>query len=483
MGKKTPALSLQFLSSMLKSEKVREVGFREESDSLGRIIVPDEHLWGAQTERARLNFAISTERFPSDFINALCLVKKAAAQANSEMGILDRKKALAIVQAADEVLAGYHDSEFPLSIWQTGSGTQTHMNMNEVLANRASELLGGARGLSRKVHPNDDVNRSQSSNDVFPSAMNISVVRGYHSRLVPSLKNLLTTLRNKSREFSSIIKIGRTHLMDATPLTLGQEWSGYTTQIEHSLLHMSATLPHLYELALGGTSVGTGLNAPSGFATRAIGVIAHLTQHPFVGAPNKFEAVANHDALVHFHGSLKGLACSLYKIASDIQLLSSGPRCGFGELKLPSNEPGSSIMPGKSNPTQNEALIMGCTQVIANDVAVSFAGASGDLELNTLKPIIIHAILQSIRILSDATQSFTARCLEGVKPQVEQIGEHLERSLMLVTALTPHIGYDASAKIVDHANRDGTTLRKAAVDLGLVKPADYDRWVDPSKMT
>lgn len=467
---------------MLNAKKKRLDRYREEVDSIGRIRVADEHLWGAQTERSSLNFSISTERLPPEFIYALCLVKKAAAQTNAELGVLSAEKSSAIVLAAEEVIAGYHDSEFPLSIWQTGSGTHTHMNVNEVLANRASELLGGTRGMQRRIHPNDDVNRSQSSNDVFPSAMNISVVRAYHNHLIPSLKNLLTTLRNKSSAFNSIVKIGRTHLMDATPLTLGQEWSGYIAQVEHALLHLSSNLPHLYELALGGTAVGTGLNAPPGFAERVAKKIASLTQHPFVSAPNKFEAVANHDALVHFHGALKGLACSLYKIASDIQLLSSGPRCGLGELFLPENEPGSSIMPGKVNPTQNEALIMGCTQVMANDLAVSLAGASGDLELNTQKPLIIYSVLQSIRILADGTQSFNSHCIEGVKANTRQIHQNVERSLMLVTVLTPHIGYDTSAQIVEQATREGTTLREAAVGRGLVKAEDFDRWVDPTKM-
>lgn len=455
---------------------------REETDSLGSILVSKERLWGAQTERSRLNFSISTERFPLDFIRAICVIKKAAARVNVEQGGLDHNKGQAIALAADEVLAGFHDGEFPLSIWQTGSGTQTHMNVNEVLANRASELMGGERGGSRRVHANDDVNRSQSTNDVFPSAMNISVVKAFHTRLLPSLKELIVALRVKSVEFQTIVKVGRTHLMDATPITLGQEFSGYVAQIEHALLHVNSALPHLCELAIGGTAVGTGLNTPPLFGRRMSEEVSILTGHTFVSSPNKFEAVANHDAHIHFHGAVKGLACSLNKIANDIRWLASGPRCGLGEITIPGNEPGSSMMPGKVNPTQCEALIMGCTQVFGNDISLSIAAASGNLELNTQKPIIIHSMLQSIRILADAIHSFSIHCVAGIQPDVKKIQHHMDQSLMQVTALTPHIGYDAAAIIAKKAQQSDGTLRDTAIGLGLVTKENYDRWMDPRIM-
>lgn len=456
--------------------------YRSESDSMGNILVPHSHLWGAQTERSRLHFAISSERFSTDFIHALCIVKKAAAITNSKLGVLNTEKANAIIKAADEVLSGAHPDEFPLSIWQTGSGTQTNMNMNEVLANRASELLGGERGKNRKVHPNDDVNRSQSSNDVFPSAMNISAALAFRSRLRPCLETLLATLRGKATEFKSIIKVGRTHLMDATPLTLGQEFSGYASQIEHALQHLESALPHLSELALGGTAVGTGLNAPPGFGLKASEEISQMTRHPFISAPNKFEAVATHDSLVYFHGAIKGLAVSLNKIANDIRWMASGPQCAIGEIELPENEPGSSIMPGKINPTQCEALIMGCTLVFGNDVNIGIAASSGNFELNTGKPLIIHCLLQSITVLSDCTRSFTTYCLRGIRPRTERIEQHLKHSLMLVTALAPHIGYDACAKIAQLAHLESIPLKDAATRLKLVTPDDFDEWVAPRRM-
>lgn len=456
--------------------------YRKEIDSMGSVLVPQAHLWGAQTERSRLHFAISSERFSSDFINALCIVKKAAAITNSALGILDTEKAKAIIQAVDEVLSGSHPGEFPLSIWQTGSGTQTNMNVNEVLANRASELLGGERGELRKVHPNDDVNCSQSSNDVFPSAMNISAVLTFHNRLLPNVETLLGVLKEKTAEFRNIIKVGRTHLMDATPLTLGQEFSGYTSQIEHAIHHLGSTLPHLSELALGGTAVGTGLNAPPDFAVKAIEEISRLTRYPFVSAPNKFEAIANHDSLVAFHGALKGLAASLHKIANDLRWMASGPECGIGEIELPENEPGSSIMPGKVNPTQCEALIMACTLVFGNDVSIGVAGSSGNFELNTQKPLIIHCLLQSMNVLTDCCRSFTMYCLKGIRPRMERIEQHLQHSLMLVTALAPHIGYDACAEIAQLAHRENLTLKESAMRLKLLSSDEFDTWVSPRKM-
>jgi fumarate hydratase class II len=457
-------------------------GVRIERDTFGPIEVPADRLWGAQTQRSRQNFAISTERMPLALIRALALVKKAAALVNMENGSLPRDKGDAIVRAADEVLAGRHDEEFPLLVWQTGSGTQTNMNVNEVLANRASELLGGVRGEGRKVHPNDDVNKSQSSNDVFPTAMSVAATEALHERVLPELNSLREVLEQKAQAFRHVVKIGRTHLQDATPLTLGQEISGYLAQLDHAKRHIEGQLPHLYELALGGTAVGTGLNAPKGYAQRVAQEIARLTGRPFVTAPNKFEALAANDALVNAHGALKALAAALFKIANDVRWLASGPRSGLGEITIPENEPGSSIMPGKVNPTQSEAMTMLCAQVMGNDVAISIGGASGNFELNVFKPLIIHGFLQSCRLLADGMQSFREHCAVGIEPNQARIQENLARSLMLVTALNPHIGYDNAAKIAKKAHQENKTLKEVAVELGLVTPDQFDQWVRPEKM-
>jgi fumarate hydratase, class II len=455
---------------------------RKERDSFGSIEVPAQHLWGAQTQRSLQHFKISGERMPIDLLRALALVKKAAALVNQDLKLLDEPKTRAIVHACDEVLAGAHDDEFPLVVWQTGSGTQTNMNMNEVLANRASELLGGSRGEGRLIHPNDDVNKSQSSNDVFPTAMHVAAVHALRTRVLPTVQALRDVLHAKADAFASIVKIGRTHLQDATPLTLGQEFSGHTAQLDHGLAHLEAALPHLCELALGGTAVGTGLNAPPEYDARVAARLTALSGHPFVTAPNKFEALASHDALVHAHGALKTLAASLMKIANDVRWLASGPRCGIGEITIPENEPGSSIMPGKVNPTQSEALTMLCAQVLANDVAVNIGGASGNFELNVFKPLIINAFLQSARLLADGCDSFREHCVLGIEPNRERIRENLEKSLMLVTALNPHIGYDNAAKIAKTAHKSGKTLRETAVDLGLVTAEQFDTWVRPEQM-
>jgi fumarate hydratase class II len=458
-------------------------GSRLEKDSFGTIEVPAERLWGAQTERSRRFFRISGERMPLVVIHALALVKKAAAAVNLELGLVEKPKSEAIQRAADEVLAGRHDAEFPLVVWQTGSGTQSNMNVNEVLANRASELLGGERGAKRLVHPNDEVNLGQSSNDVFPSAMHIAAARAIRDELVPALEALRATLRSKSAAFADIVKIGRTHLQDATPLTLGQEFSGYAAQLDQALGALAAAAAPLNELALGGTAVGTGLNTHPQFARRVCERIAQATGLPFREAPNKFAALAGHEPLVFAHGALKTLATALSKIANDIRLAASGPRSGLGELAIPENEPGSSIMPGKVNPTQAEALTMACAQVMGNDVAVNLGGASGHFELNVYKPMIIHAFLQSLRLLADASRSFDEHCARGIEPNTARIAELVERSLMLVTALTPHIGYDRAAEIAKKAHRDGSTLRDAALALGYVSATDFDRWVRPEAMT
>jgi fumarate hydratase class II len=441
-------------------------GTRTEKDSFGPMEVPADRLWGAQTERSRRFFRISSERMPLPVIHALASVKKAAAAVNSELGLLDARKADAIQRAADEVLAGRHDDEFPLAVWQTGSGTQSNMNVNEVLANRASELLGGERGQKRLVHPNDDVNMGQSSNDVFPSAMHIAAAQAIHDDLLPATEVLRATLARKRDAFMAIIKIGRTHLQDATPLSLGQEFSGYVDQLEQAQSALRAVLPGLYRLAIGGTAVGTGLNAHPQFARRVCAAVAAETKLAFAEAPNKFAALAGHEAILFGHGALKTLAASLFKIANDIRLLASGPRSGLAELRIPENEPGSSIMPGKVNPTQAEALTMLCAQVMANDVAVNVGGASGHLELNVYKPLIIHAFLQSARLLADGCRSFEEHCARGIEPNASRIAELLERSLMLVTALSPHIGYDRAAEIA----------------LGYVSAQDFDRWVRPEAM-
>ena len=455
---------------------------RPEKDSLGVIEVPDDGYWGAQTQRSLEHFAISTERMPDELIRALALLKSICASVNLELGLLPERKTQAIIGVAEEVAAGQHADDFPLSVWQTGSGTQTNMNMNEVLANRASELLGGPRGEARLVHPNDDVNKSQSSNDVFPTAMHLAAVDGLMHRLLPALHGLRTTLAAKAKAFDGIVKIGRTHLQDATPLTLGQEISGWVAQLQHGEQHVRAALPHLCELALGGTAVGTGLNAPAGYAQAVAKELADLTGLPLVTAPNKFEALASCDALVHAHGALKTLAASLMKIANDVRWLASGPRSGLGEITIPENEPGSSIMPGKVNPTQCEALTMLCAQVMGNDVAINIGGASGNFELNVFRPLVIHNFLQSVRLLADGMVSFNHHCAAGIEPHRERMAELLERSLMLVTALNPHIGYDKAAQIAKKAHAEGSSLRDAAIASGHVTAEQFDAWVVPQDM-
>ncbi len=457
--------------------------FRIERDAFGEIEVPAEHLWGAQTQRSLHHFHISTEHMPDELIASLALVKRAAAKVNRDLGLLSDDKANAIIQAADEILDGRHAGEFPLSVWQTGSGTQTNMNLNEVLANRASELLGGERGESRLVHPNDDVNKGQSSNDVFPTAMHVAAVRGLSHRLIPAVSALRDTFAAKSDAFADIVKIGRTHLQDATPLTFGQEFSGYVAQLGYGLTHIKASLPHVCELALGGTAVGTGLNTHPKFAILVAEELAQLAGLPFVSAPNKFEALATHDALVHAHGALKTLAASLMKIANDIRWLASGPRSGLGEITIPENEPGSSIMPGKVNPTQCEALTMVCAQVFGNDVAINIGGASGNFELNVYKPLIAHNFLQSVRLLADSCVSFNEYCAVGIEINHERVAQLMGNSLMLVTALNTHIGYDQAAEIAKKAHREGTTLRDAALSLGYVTGEQFDQWVRPEEMT
>jgi fumarate hydratase class II len=455
---------------------------RIEEDTLGAIEVPAHRLWGAQTQRSLQNFNISGELQPIEIIRALAQVKRAAAVVNHALGLQNAALTQAIVAAADEVIAGMHSDEFPLVVWQTGSGTQTHMNMNEVLANRASELLGGPRGPGRLVHPNDDVNRSQSSNDVFPTAMHVAGVDAMVHKLLPSIEKLSATLARKSTQFSDIVKLGRTHLQDATPLTLGQEFSGYVAQLEQGARHVRGALAHLCELALGGTAVGTGLNAPPGFAELAAAELASLTSLPLVTAPNKFEALASMDALVHAHGVLKTLAATLMKIANDVRWLASGPRGGLGELSLPENEPGSSIMPGKVNPTQCEAVTMLAAQVFGNDVAINFGGASGNFELNVFRPLVAYNFLQSVRLLADGMVSFNDHCAQGIEPNRERIAALLNGSLMLVTALNPHIGYDKAAEIAKRAHRDGSTLRQAALASGAVTGEQFDQWVVPANM-
>ena len=455
---------------------------RIEKDTFGDIAVPADRLWGAQTERSLHHFDISTEKMPRELIRALAWVKRSSAVVNRALGTLPPEKADAIVAAADEVLSGRHDGEFPLSIWQTGSGTQSNMNMNEVLANRASQLLGGPLGEGRLVHPNDDVNRSQSSNDVFPTAMSVAAAESVVTRLLPAIAALRDTLAQKAAAFADIVKIGRTHLQDATPLTLGQEISGWVAQLDHGIEHVRAGLPHLCELALGGTAVGTGLNAPPEFGARVAAELAERLGLPLVSAPNKFEALAAHDAIVHAHGALKTLAASFTKIANDVRWLASGPRSGLGEIKIPENEPGSSIMPGKVNPTQCEAMTMLSAQVLGNDVAINVAGASGNFELNVFKPVLIHNFLQSVRLLADGARSFDEHCARGIEPDRERIAELVQRSLMLVTALNPHIGYDKAAKIAKEAHRSGKTLREAALASGWLTAEQFDAWVVPERM-
>ena len=455
---------------------------RIERDTMGNIAVPADRLWGAQTQRSLQHFHFPGETMPLAVVRAQVLVKKAAALVNVSLGELDRRKGDAIVQAADEVLGGSFDDHFPLVVWQTGSGTQTNMNVNEVLANRASEILGGERGEKRLVHPNDQVNRGQSSNDTFPTAMHVAAVIALEQDLRPALTKLRNTLERKARAFAKIVKIGRTHLQDATPLTLGQEFSGYVSQLDHGLAHLKAALPHLHELALGGTAVGTGLNAHPLFAEKVAAEIARLTKLPFVTAPSKFEALASCDGVVHAHGALKTIAASLMKIANDVRWLASGPRSGIGELVIPENEPGSSIMPGKVNPTQSESMTMVCCQVFGNDVAVNLGGASGNFELNVFRPLVIRNFLHSAQLLARACENFDQHCASGIKPNRARIEQLMRNSLMLVTALNPHIGYEKAAAIAKKAHKDGTTLKAAALMLGYVTEKQFDEWVRPEKM-
>src|SRR5450830_1050602 len=455
---------------------------RIEQDSFGPIEVPAARLWGAQTQRSLHHFHISTEQMAPELVAALAQVKRAAAEVNRSLGKLDDRLADAIVRAADEVLAGQHASEFPLSVWQTGSGTQSNMNMNEVLANRASELLGGERGEGRLLHPNDHVNMGQSSNDMFPTAMHVAAATALVQNVLPALAQLRGTIERKSGEFADIVKIGRTHLQDATPLTLGQEFSGYAAQLDYAGQLLQNVLPGVLLLAAGGTAVGTGLNAHPEFASRIANELAARTGIGFGSAPNKFAALAGHDALVAAHGVLKTLATALMKIANDVRWLASGPRSGLGEISIPENEPGSSIMPGKVNPTQGEALAMLCCQVFGNDVAITVGGASGNFELNVFKPLIAHNFSQSVRLLADGMTSFEEYCVRGIEANRERIAELMERSLMLVTALTPHIGYDRAAEIAKRAHHDGSTLKQAALTLGYVTEQDFERWVRPADM-
>jgi len=456
--------------------------YRIEKDTMGEVSVPSDRYWGAQTQRSLTNFKIGHDHFPREMIRALGILKKAAAQANVDLGILPKDKGDLIVKAADEVIEGKLDDHFPLVVWQTGSGTQTNMNANEVISNRAIELAGGKMGSKTPVHPNDDVNKAQSSNDTFPTAMHIAAAERIHHHLIPAVKKLRDTLAKKSADFKDIIKIGRTHLMDATPLTLGQEFSGYASQLTAGIKRLERVLPDLYELALGGTAVGTGLNTHPEFAELAASKIAKLTGLPFKSAPNKFEFLASHGQLLEAHGVMKTLAADLMKIANDVRWLASGPRCGLGELHIPDNEPGSSIMPGKVNPTQSEAMTMVAAQVLGNDVAVNIGGASGNFELNVFKPVIIFNVLNSIRLLGDACVSFNDNCAEGIEPMRDVIQKHLTNSLMLVTALNPHIGYDNAAKIAKHAHAKGLTLKESALELGILKADDFDRFVRPEEM-
>lgn len=457
--------------------------YRKEYDTLGEVLVPQDKYWGAQTQRSIQNFKIGNQRMPIEIIYAFAYLKKAAAITNHKLGVLSEEKMKAIAQVCDEIIDGQLNDQFPLVVWQTGSGTQTNMNLNEVISNRAHVLAGNRLGEGEKViHPNDDVNKSQSSNDTFPTAMHIAATKMIVEKTIPAIKFLRDALQEKTELWKEIIKTGRTHLMDATPLTLGQEFSGYVSMLDHGLKALHHTLPHLSEIALGGTAVGTGLNTPKGYSKFVAETISDLTGLPFVTAENKFEALATQDALVESHGALKTLAVSLMKIANDIRLMGSGPRCGIGELKLPANEPGSSIMPGKVNPTQTEALTMVCTQVMGNDVTINIAGSNGHLELNVFKPVIIKNFLESAELLADAVSSFTENTIKGLEPDMANINSHLENSLMLITALNTHIGYEKSAEIAKKAYSENVTLKKAAVDLGYVTGQEFDQWVDPKKM-
>jgi fumarate hydratase, class II len=456
---------------------------RTETDSMGEIDVPASSYYGAQTARSLIHFDIGTEIMPREIIRGMGILKKASAMVNAELGLMPENIKDLICQAADEVIEGKLDAHFPLSVWQTGSGTQSNMNSNEVIANRAIEIAGGTIGSKDPVHPNDHVNKGQSSNDTFPTAMHIAAVERIRDTLIPSISTLMQSFRKKSEEFQDIIKIGRTHLMDATPLTLGQEFSGYTTQLEYALDRINGCMPRMYQIALGGTAVGTGLNSHKDFSVKVANQIAELTGCPFVTAPNKFESLAAHDAVVEASGVLKTIACSLMKIANDIRWLGSGPRCGVGELILPANEPGSSIMPGKVNPTQSEAMTMVAAQVIGNDTTINVGGCSGNFELNVFKPVMIYNLLQSIRLLADSCRSFNDHCVVGIEPNKIQIEKHLQGSLMLVTALNPHIGYDNAAKVAKKAYQDNSTLKEAAVALSLLTAEEFDEKVRPEEMT
>ena len=456
---------------------------RTETDSMGDIDVPANSYYGAQTARSLIHFDIGTETMPREIIRGMGILKKASAIVNSELGLIPENIKGLICQAADEVIEGKLDEHFPLRVWQTGSGTQSNMNTNEVIANRAIVIAGGIIGSKDPVHPNDHVNMGQSSNDTFPTAMHISTVERVNDALIPAISTLAGSFRKKTSEFQDIIKIGRTHLMDATPLTLGQEFSGYTTQLEYALDRINGCMPRMYQIALGGTAVGTGLNSHKDFAVKVANQIAELTGYPFVTAPNKFESLAAHDAIVEVSGVLKTIACSLMKIANDIRWLGSGPRCGIGEIVLPANEPGSSIMPGKVNPTQSEALTMVAAQVIGNDTVINVGGSSGNFELNVFKPVMIYNLLQSIRLLADSCRSFNDHCVVGIEPDRANIEKHLNGSLMLVTALNPHIGYDNAAKVAKKAYQDNITLKEAASALNLLTPEEFDEKVRPEKMT
>ena len=457
--------------------------YRIEKDTMGPVEVPSEKYWGAQTQRSRNNFKIGGQKMPDEIIKAFAILKKAAAQANNELGVLPKEKMDAIATVCEEILAGKLDDQFPLVVWQTGSGTQSNMNLNEVIANRAHVLAGGSLMDEKKsIHPNDDVNKSQSSNDTFPTAMHIAAYRVIVEHSIPNVELLRDTLAKKAEAFNTIVKIGRTHLMDATPLTLGQEFSGYVSQLTHGIRTLKNSLTHLSELALGGSAVGTGLNVPKGYDVLVAAKISELTGHPFITAENKFESLAAHDAIVSCSGALKTLAVSLMKIANDIRLLASGPRCGIGEIFIPENEPGSSIMPGKVNPTQSEAMTMVCAQVMGNDVAISVGGMNGHFELNVFKPVMIYNLLMSANLIGDACNSFNEHCAVGIEPNREFIDKNLENSLMLVTALNTHIGYENAAKIAKKAHKENKTLREAAIELGLLTSEQFSEWVKPEEM-
>lgn len=459
------------------------MNYRTEKDTMGEVQVPADKYWGAQTERSRNNFKIGPEAsMPKEIIEAFAYLKKAAAYANTDLGVLPSEKRDLIAKVCDEISKGELNDQFPLVIWQTGSGTQSNMNVNEVISNRALVLGGGKLGEKSPIHPNDDVNKSQSSNDTFPTAMHIAAYKKVLTHTLPAVEKLRDTLLNKSEKFKDVVKIGRTHLMDATPLTLGQEFSGYVAQLDHAIKAIKNTLTHLSELALGGTAVGTGLNTPKGYDVKVAEYISKFTGLPFVTAPNKFEALAAHDAIVETHGALKQLAVSLFKIAQDIRLLASGPRSGIGELFIPENEPGSSIMPGKVNPTQNEAMTMVCAQVLGNDTTISFSGTQGNYELNVFKPVMAYNFLQSAQLLGDACKSFNDHCAIGIEPNYTRIKELVNNSLMLVTALNTHIGYENAAKIAKTAHKNGTTLKEEAINLGLVTSEQFDQWVRPEDM-